>query len=320
MGATQAHASTGRERFVAPSAPGSNLPSALAPKVVQSLFMDSTGNRPIDPTHCQVNADGCATPNDLLIGYQQADPDYGLVSVNQLSDYMTKNLIVVKAPVGQKYWMACLKLTGKGTHKVVWNCLAREFHARESAIMSKKTGKIVQAYDCANPVGVPDVKKIVEECDEIDFYMRPGEEVHIGWLGHDALPDDKCNALMKAGETEWSYLLSDECPRDRCDFSRPSQDLGLPVQAKPRISFVAETAGWHKLRLTRRVEKLDSVFVFCLIWPGGYQSTGTVISKTAYATYGRAYIQYPTQGEHAPADWHGLPHTWQNSGERIMRK
>lgn len=315
MGATQAHASTGRERFVV----GDNAPAVLAPKVEASLKIDPTGNRPVDPTHCQANADSCATPNDFLPMYQKADPDSGLTSVSQLSGYM-KSLVAKPAPMdGQKRWMACLKLTGKGTHKPVWNCLGREFHKGEFVYVNPKTGKIVQAGDCANPVGELDVKKIVDECDEIDFYMRPGEEVHIGWLGHDALPDDKCNALMKAGETEWSYLLLDECPRDRCDFSRPSHDLGLPVQAKPRISFIAHTAGWHKLRLTRKVEKLDSDFVFCLIWPGGYQSMGTVISKRAYSTYGRAYIQYPTQGEHAPADWHGLPHTWQDSGERIAK-
>ena len=311
-----AQRSTGRERFLV----GKLDPKVMAPLVTASLKIDPAGNRPIDPAHCSPNGDGCATPNDFLAMYQKSDPDYGLAAVSQLADYMTNNLQAQAAPEGKTYWMACLVRTGNGTHKAVWNCLARKFHDGETVYVSKKTGRLVQARDCANPIGAEDVKEVKLECNEIDHWMNPGEEVHIAWLSNEPLPDDKCNALMKAGEDEWSYMLLDECPRDRCDFSAPSKALGLPVQRKPRISFKAKEAGWYKLRLTTQVGKMDGDFVFCLIWPDQYQSNGVVISKTAYGRMGQAYIIDPKNpvGRTPPPEWRGLPHDWVNSGTKVM--
>lgn len=290
--------------------------------VTASLRIDPKGNHAIDPAHCSPNADGCATPNDLLTGYQRKDPD-APKEVAQLPGYMA-SLVAQKAPVGKRYWMNCIKRTGNGTHVVVPHCLAREFHEGEIVYANPRSGVLVHAGDCANTIEEEDVVEIKLDCNEIVFWMNRGDEVHIGWLSTVALPDDKCNALMKAGEDEWSYLLLDECPRDRCDFSRPSRYLGLPVQAKPRISFKAETSGWQRLRLTTQVGKLDnSAFVLCLIWPDGYQSLGKDIHRNAYGRTGRAYIAYPdgpkkSRDQVIPSGWQETVHMWRESGERIM--
>lgn len=314
--------STGRERVLV----GNPTPAAVAAMITRSLQIDGKGNQPIDPAHCSLNQDGCGTPNDLLALFQKADPKYGLTSVQQLPEYVGQ-LDLTTLPErlqGVKVWMGCLKATGPGKHRAIWNCLSREFHKGEKVYMSRKTGVIVNPGDCWNGVGEPDVKEVALDCNEIVFWMNRGDEVHIGWLSTVALPDDKCNALMKAGEDEWSYLLLDECPRDRCDFSRPSRYLGLPVQAKPRISFKAETSGWQRLRLTTQVGKLDnSAFVLCLIWPDGYQSLGKDIHRNAYGRTGRAYIAYPdgpkkSRDQVIPSGWQETVHMWRESGERIM--
>lgn len=318
------HRSTGRERVLV----GNPKPAAVVAMLNKSLQIDDKGNHILDPAHCSPNGDGCGTPNDLLLLFQKADPGYGLTDVHQLADYVGNNLVAGPVPehlIGVKVWMGCLKAALNGKHVAVWNCLAREYHKGEIVYTSRKTGKLVNPGDCWNGSGEPDVKKIVDDCDMQIAWLNPGDEVHRFWLSNEGpFPDDKCNALMKAGEDEWAHILLDECPRDRCDASRPSRDLHMAVQG-PASSFIAQVPGWYKWRVTRKVEHLNGDFVFCIIWHSGpnagYQSLGTVIGQNAYHSLGEAYIVYPNgpKDQMPPPEWLGVRHTWLNSGERAPK-
>lgn len=277
--------------------PGSPNPRALKVKILASLAADSKGNRPVSVNH--------ASPKQFLEMLKLSDPDAkNLNAVADLPAYLD-SLEVVDAPEG-RHWMACLKPEGKG-YTAVWDCLAREFHKGEKAWMNPVTKKIVFARDCANPVGVPDAPE--EECVTQIYDLRKGDELHWAWLGDEALPDSKCTALLKAGEDEWSNLLVDECPREKCDFRRAAHDLGdVKIWAKPRISFVAEQDGLYKVRLSRRVMVSMSKSVACVVRSNGRQTMGKVIGGGAYKQ-GEARIGYKGRTV-TPKSWNGLLHTW----------
>jgi hypothetical protein len=308
-----AHASQRHERFDT----GNAKPLALEIKIEASLARDKVGNDKIDPIRCQPNGDSCATPRMYLEMFKRADPGAKLTSVSELPAFL-KKLVITDAPKGH-FWMACL--VNKGGIVAVWNCMSREFHLGEHAWMDPITGAIVLAEDCTNPVGerVPE-----RDCDEIHFWLHQGDEVHIGLLGPDDMPDDVCRpALKKAGSDEWSLALLDTCVRMNCDFSRPAHDLGdIAVRATPRVSFQAERIGEYILRVPRFVEKSSDYFVFCVLWPNGSQSLGTAIGKTAYRGPGWAYIDYPggdmSSNARAKNGWVGLVHTWQSSEARAF--
>jgi len=298
---------------------GNKSPTDLKVKIIASLARKSDGSDKIDPAHCQPNGDSCATPQMYLEMFKRADPAAKLTSVSQLPEYLGK-LVITDAPKGE-FWMACIV---RATKLAKWNCMSRQFHPGEHAWKNPLTGMVVLAEDCTNPVG----ERIPERnCDEIHFWLNAGDEVHIGLLGPEDVPNDVCRpALHKASMPmgEWSLALLDECLRMNCDYNGPSRDLGLPIRREPRISFQAEVTGEYILRVPRFVEKSDDVFVFCVLWPDGTQSMSTYIKKTAYASFGWSYIDYTGNRALSTAartknGWRGLVHTWQQSDQRAFK-
>lgn len=291
-----------RHRFVV----GIETPVQLAGLIQQSLEKDKSGKSAVSAESCSKRA--CATPADYLAMFAESDPEAGLTSVNQLPEYV-RALVIRKAPPG-RYWMACKTGNGSAASKPMWNCLARAFHAGETAFVNPKTGRIVLARDCTNPVGKEDVPV---RCVEKHVFLKEGDEFHSGWLGPDAFPQGNCiPAILKAGETEWSNTHLDECPRDQCDWSGPARDLGgVKVWSNPRISFVAERTGEYIIRLPVEVTKVSSVFVDCVVRPDGRQTLGNVIRPQSYGSQGKAYLTYKDQTfSRPPAEWHGTPHPW----------
>jgi hypothetical protein len=303
--ATSAEASVGH-RFVI----GVNSPQQLAILVSESLARDASGNSVISEQSCKLRA--CGTPSDLLAMFQRSNPNITLHSVNQIPKYLN-SLVIQKAPEGG-WWMACKTGNGNAASATKWDCLSRKFHPGETVYVDPLTFKPVMARDCSNPVGEKDVPV---KCVYLHAILKPGDEIHYGWLGTDAFPKGDCiPALLKAGESEeWSNTLLDECPRDKCDFSGPSRDLnGAKVWAAPRISFKAEIAGDYILRLPAGVTKSKSLFVLCVIHADGSQTRSNFMYAVTY-WHNNAYATYGT--DPIPGWDGGVSHPWMHfpSGE-----
>ncbi len=326
FGATAAEAQASeRHRFVV----GNTTPQELAAKVEASLARNPLGRGVIDQVSCSRDR-GCATPEDYLVMFEKADPGAHLTDVHQLPAYF-RSLVVRPAPSGV-YWMACKTGAGGVGDAPKWDCMNRVFHhdKGETGFINPVTGALVLARDCSNPVGK---EQHEEDCVELHVWMKPGDEVHIAWMGPDALPSGKCRlSVQKTGENERTNYEMDECPRDTCDFSGPSRDLQMQVWDKPRISWVARVEGDNIIRLPAEVTKLrtfpvhitqpaayngqkvtvtlSSGLELCLVRPlqGMRQTLGVFMSALTYR-YGKAFVTY--EGRSAlPAGWDGTPHPW----------
>lgn len=286
---------------------GYNNPRELAAAIRESFKRDPRGERPVDAKKCLPNGYSCASAQQYLEGFQKSDPGANLRSVQELPAYL--ETLVEGKPEGD-YWMACLK---KGSMTAMWNCLSRPLERNERAWKNPLTDKFVLAGKCTNPMGL---RVQAPECIEKHVYLEKGDEHHTGLLGPDALPKSTCTAILKAGETEWSNLLLDECPRAGCDYSGPSRDLKLPVQPGIRVSYRAETSGWYKLRLPASMLRSEDVIVDCVIKPNRTQSRGMITAKRHYHQ-GIAYLGYAPgdskfRGTHPKltVPKGAFPHTW----------
>lgn len=277
---TAAHASVAE-----PFGVGYTDPKHLARVMRKSQITDPEGKLPVNSDRCLPNGYSCASARQYLEGFQKADPDANLRSVGQLPDYL--DTLVPGYPQGE-YWMAGIRKYTRG--KIWdWDSLSRKLETGERAWKNPKTGKFVLAGKCTNPMGL-----LVEpnKCVEVHYYLERNDEIHIGLLGPDALPRSTCLAILKAGETEWSNVIRDECPRAGCDYSGPARALGnLTVQPALRVSYKAEKSGWHKLRLPRFMLQTEDVLIFCVIKPDRTQSRGMIIAKRHYYQ-GIAYLGY----------------------------
>lgn len=286
---------------------GYENPTALARAVRVSARTDPNGDRPVDPRKCLRNGYSCASAKQYVEGFKLADPEGARdLTVANLPEYLER--LVPGTPEGE-FWMACLQ---KNSMTAVWNCLARSLHRGERAWQNPVTGKFVLAGDCSNPIG----EKVVPppECIEQDVFLERGDEHHIGMLGPDALPASTCTAILKAGETEWSNLLLDECPRVGCDYSGPSRDLRLQVQPGINVSYRAEQTGWHKLRLPVYMLTSRNVLINCVIRPDGTQSMGMIIAGRHYHR-GVAYLGYSNRDLTVPRG--AFLHTWVFASGRL---
>lgn len=268
-GGSAAQASVGE-----PYGVGYANPTELARTVRKSFVTDPDGKYPVNSTRCLPNGYSCASARQYLEGFQKADPGAGLRTVDQLPGYL--ETLVEGYPEGD-FWMSCLV---KGTRREMWDCLSRPLDKGERAWMNPKTGKFVLAGKCTNPMGEKVPPK--DRCVEIHYWLEVNDEVHIALLGPEPLPNSKCLAILKAGETEWSNVLLDECPRRGCDYSGPVKDLNLALQPDIRVSYKAQVAGWHKLRLPAFMLTSKDVVAFCVIKPDRTQTRSSIIGRDKY--------------------------------------
>lgn len=260
---------------------GYRSPKELAQAMRAVLARDPHGITPVS-AKCLPNKYSCASVSDYLLGFQKADPDAELTHVSQVPGYLDT---LVKDVPPDEYWMACLK---KGSGLFIWNCLSRKLKPQEFAWKNPVTGRTVLAGDCTNPMGEP-VKP--PDCVIIEYYLKEGDEVHIGLLGPDRLPESTCTAILKAGETEWSNVLLDECPRRGCDFRGPAHDMRLSVQRDIRVSYAGQE-GVHRLRLPAfMLTSLDYV-AFCVVKPDRTQSRASLIGRQHYWGKRVAFLGY----------------------------
>lgn len=295
-----------------------NSPTKLAELVAASLQKDSTGMHVLDETSCS-KAHACGTPQDLVDMLRHSDNAAGApLTVGQLAGYL-RSLVQIAAPPGQ-YWMACKTGTGSADAAPKWDCMTRTFHAGETCFANPKTNRCVFARDCTNPVGR---EQHEPDCVELHVGLKPGDELHVGWLGSAPMPaSTTCKlSVQKTGEQERTAYDMDECPRSTCDFTGPARDLGdvnrMPpwkVWDQPRISWMAKVAGDNIIRVPREVLSSPSVFVLCVVRPATrLQSHGKVIGARAYVN-NKTYVLYPsmmrTAAKPTDATWSGKPYTW----------
>jgi len=293
LGVASAHAGVGQPFL--PGGDKTNSPKELAEKIRDSLQIDPKGNRPVD-RRCQTGGYGCATPSDYLDMLNKADPSSEIGGLEDLPNYLT-TLVVVKPPSGY-FWMACL--SKKKGHAPIWNCFSRKFKNGEKAWQNPHTGKVVIAADCGNPVDVPDVPD--DKCLSLYVELKRGDEVHLGWLGNYPFPGGECKpSILKSGGAERGAPLLDECPREDCDFSGPSRDLGnAKVWEAPRISWTADRDGMNVIRLPKEVAVSKGLFALCVETRDGRKSMSTFVSAGFWEA-GKAFVVYEPSS---------LPHTW----------
>ncbi|MFZ1987911.1 MAG: hypothetical protein WAV21_02675 [Minisyncoccia bacterium] len=285
---------------------GFDNPSQLAEITEQLLRVDPTGQTMLDSSRCKRDG-SCARPIDYLEMLQVSDPDAKLASVSQLPGYF-RSLVIKAAPPG-KYWMACLKPSKKSTSgwRAEDNCIARFFKPGEKAWVNPKTGKVVLAQDCTNPVGKPEKP---DGCVYIWLQTRAGDTgFRLKEYGPQELHDDKCNpAILRAGERDYESPWYEECPSVDCNFAQADSILaGMGVRGQRKGSY-APDIGWNILRLPPQVAEKDSpyLFVFCIETPQG-DSCGKDIWWNDYRN-GIAVVSY-TPADH-PKGWNGRPRIW----------
>ena len=229
----------------------------LANRIEVSLIKNPRGTSIIDPDRCKEDG-SCASPQNYLLMFQISDPQAHLTDVAQVPNLL-RALRVAEAPSGE-YWLACLKPMGDGTYKSVLHCVSRSFKPGEKVWTDPKTGRIVLASDCTNPVEKPVPSKA---CVEINFETKPGDTVvRFALLGPQDVSDD-CVGVKRSGEIEFDAMhwWVDECATRYCDFSADASVVGQPVRLMG--SYVPQP-GKHVLRLSAIVSRKSSQYVTVL--------------------------------------------------------
>ncbi len=267
-------------------------PQHIADALEASLPRDKSGNGRalIDPKLCHTNG-SCATAENFLDQLQFADPGGAPQTVQELPAYL-RSLVVVDTNPDDVYSMSYLVPDGYGgwspahgdaNHKD----LTRHFKPGEKAYMNPKTGKIVLAGDCSNPIEFK-----VDDCLYIDLGVDQGQELH-GFRLNQSSPRDKCGPLLLLAGATGYVMPTDDCPRANCTAVRPAQFLGgVPIEDGETFSFRAPVTGRYILRVSKQDLGTKGIWLFCLYDPRtGVQSFGeTVFSSNWKAPIGQSGI------------------------------
>ena len=251
---------------------GVNSPSELAGKIEASLAKDPKGTTMLDAARCKKDG-SCARPLDYLMTLQQSDPDARLTDVAQVPVFL-RTLRVTDAPTGE-YWISCLKPTGKGAYEPVLHCLSRSFKPGEKAWVNPKSGRIVFASDCTNPIEKPVPPK--QACAEVRFFTKKDDPqygtdtaVRFAIVGPADVKDD-CIGVKRAGEEDFERWWTDECKNVHCEFAAPAAVVGQRVRL---IGSYVPAPGEHVLRVPVSFTQKGSLYrvLICLdrttmAWP-----------------------------------------------------
>lgn len=144
---------------------GLESPAALAAKMEESLRLDPSGKRVLR---------GCAAnPLLFLEGFQKADPNANLTSVNQLPGYL-RTLVQMDDKDNADLDVSCLRDRADGVRYVVMKCEARAREPGEVSYGNPKTNKIVLMSRCANPVlGYAEIPVVAAKCPEVRYPTMP---------------------------------------------------------------------------------------------------------------------------------------------------
>lgn len=260
---------------------GVSTPTELASKVQASLTKNPKGTSIIDPERCKRDG-SCATPANYLEMFQKSDPEARL-TMAQVPDFL-RTLRIANAPPDD-YWLACLKPNGKGGYQAVLHCLSRKFKPGEKAWMDPKSGRLVLASDCTNPVEKSVPPKLA--CVEVHFFTKPGDTVVRFDIQGPADVADDCIGVKRAGETDFERWWADECANIHCDFSANAAFMGQPVRL---IGSYIPEPGEHVLRIPASFAEKGSLYSvgLCLertkmAWPEFPLDKYTLVERNEYA-------------------------------------
>lgn len=227
----------------------------IASAVDRSLARDASGNALIAPDKCR--SDGsCATAAAYLASFQAHDPDAGLTSVSQVAGYL-RSLIKDCTVTGQFEMDAIDMSSGHARARV--SGMHRALRSGECVYRNPKTGRIVLAEHCANPIGRP----LGNPCVYIDFQTGPEVAAHV------AVTDttDVCLAWRNVDTFDkrddgrgWEGLPSD-CGQMQCNFEDVARATGRTFG---RIGGIPLTAGRHQIRVSP-----NNYVALCLEYIGG---------------------------------------------------
>ncbi len=231
----------------------------LADLLRKALTADPSGHALVTPDQCNtLHRMSCANPLDFLIAFQKEDKEGAPTDLAALADWV--DTLVLKDPiVGIEYFSACLSVEGPTMiHRVITDCESREFHSGEKAWADPKTGKIVLAQDCANPVGAINPPVIVQpNCARIDWPGQGTDHQQIFVVGLSELPKT-CTSLKQAGQSHFVKQMPHDCV-DPCRgwegiaVMRAYLKAEVGVLKDPQPSFIQEVDGTNSIQLPMEV-------------------------------------------------------------------
>ena len=265
LAAVTAHAAPVGESFLRDV----GSPQELAKRIDDAVKKDSAGASLIDPKLChKKHQKSCAKPRDYLEMFQQADPSANLTEVKQVSEYLRK-LEIAPAPTGE-YTISCLIPSGKkDMYKPKLACLHRYFKKGEKAWVDKKSGRVVLASDCTNPVEKPFVpvpvmpvalpvpKPTAPACYIIplDYRQTPGvvwDAVHAARIEMrfydlstaqlEQLSRDPCFAVIDATGRHTPFYRCNVCESTGGQWPPPELAGAVGLQKEPKGAFTAPVA------------------------------------------------------------------------------
>ena len=260
---------------------GLHNPTELATLVEASLAHDATGNYKLSGVRCGPHG-SCATPMNYLRAFQNIDVTAGLTSVSQLPQYL-REAKIVEGPKGS-WGMYCLVPASGGKWTEKSRCLNRHFKTGEHGWVSR-TGKLILAEDCTNPIDGPAQPPKQPDCVEIHFTTRPGDTaVRVAVFG--PIPNDNaCGpSIHRAGNSEFDEGWYDECADTTCNFADVQAIIRQPILWK---ASYRPTAGEHYIRLPRSYADANSPYrvVLCLDREGSH-SDGIGVEPSDYVLKG----------------------------------
>ena len=299
--ATPAHAGTLKGYYY-----NSSSLEEIASAVDSSLARDASGNALIAPTKCKRDG-SCATAAAYLASFRAHDPEAGLTSVSQVAGYL-RSLIKDCTVTGQFEMDAIDMRTGAPQAKV--SGMHRALRKGECVYRNPKTGRIVLAEHCANPIG----RQLDNPCVYVDFQSSPEVAAHVAVVDS----TDKCLAWRNVATlgaadngTGWQNI-PDHCGQLACNFEDVGRASGRNFG---RIGGIPLTAGNHQLRLSR------NNFVAICLEVAAQSSFTAGVRPSDYKAAGHARIFYQSselpQGVQATAD--GALFFWASSDQEVAR-
>ncbi len=254
----------------------------IANAVEASVAKDATGNTLIAPDKCRRDG-SCATAAAYLASIRAHDPEAGLTSVTQVAGYL--RALVKDCTVTGQFEMDAIDMSS-GHAQARVSGMHRALRSGECVYRNPKTGRIVLAEHCANPIG----RALGNPCVYVDFITGPEVAAHVAVV--DAT--DKCLAWRNVDTFDkrddgrgWVNLPAD-CGQMQCNFKDVARATGRTFG---RIGGIPLQAGKHQIRISP-----NNFVALCLEHLGGQ---GTESSFTAGVRWSQDYQRTRFDESHA---------------------
>ncbi len=244
----------------------------IASAVESSLARDASGNALIAPAKCRRDA-SCATAAAYLESFRAHDPEAGLTSVSQVAGYIRS--LIKDCSVTGKFEMDAMDVRGRMPRARV-SGMSRAIRPGECVYRNPKTGRIVLAEHCANPIG----RALDNPCVYVDFRTGPEIAAHIAVVDATdvCLGWRKVASLGASDDGKGWANIPDSCGQLQCNFEDVSRASGRTFG---RIGGIPLASGNYQLRLSR-----NNFVAICLEY-GASSSFTAGVRQSDYKPVGR---------------------------------